>query len=216
MKKYPRTLHLPFSPEVHYDDKTQFDLSGILNCEVWITEKLDGGNACWHGNSIFARSHAVEAKHASFNYLKSQHQARIHLLNPDYQYFFENTYAIHSIEYTQMKDWYYALMIYDTKKGLWLSWRDFISECERIQVPVVPTLWRTIFTEEWQILDWIKKHHLGKPSMLGGEREGFVIRCALSFPNSEFQRRVLKYVRKGHVQSDEHWTRKWKPQKRIS
>lgn len=49
MKKYPRTYHLPFSPEVHSDDKL-CDISDVKHIidekiEVVISEKLDGG-AC--------------------------------------------------------------------------------------------------------------------------------------------------------------------------
>ena len=30
------------------------------------------------------------------------------------------------------------------------------------------------------------------------------------YPVSEFAHNVFKYVRKGHVKTDEHWTRNWK------
>jgi len=37
------------------------------------------------------------------------------------------------------------------------------------------------------------------------EHEGYVIRTADSFPYDEFGTHIAKYVRKNHVQTDEHW-----------
>ena len=65
MKKYPRTYHLSFSPEVHSDDKIinkQYE-SEILKSEVVITVKMDGGNCCIKPNQgVFARTHTQEIR----------------------------------------------------------------------------------------------------------------------------------------------------------
>ena len=50
-----------------------------------------------------------------------------------------------------------------------------------------------------------------QPSALGGEREGVVLRLARGFPGADFARNACKSVRVGHVQTDEHWTRNWRP-----
>ena len=50
-------------------------------------------------------------------------------------------------------------------------------------------------------------------SSLGGKREGIVIRNAARFDNEDFSKNVMKWVRKGHVQTDEHWTKNWKKAK---
>ena len=47
--------------------------------------------------------------------------------------------------------------------------------------------------------------------MLGGEREGVVLRLACGFPALEFPNNACKSVRPGHVQTEEHWTRNWRP-----
>ena len=41
-------------------------------------------------------------------------------------------------------------------------------------------------------------------------REGVVSRNVGEYLVSEFAHNVFKYVRKGHVKTDEHWTRNWK------
>ena len=42
-------------------------------------------------------------------------------------------------------------------------------------------------------------------SQLGGDREGYVVRLAGSFHYRAFRQSVAKYVRKNHVQTDDHW-----------
>ncbi|HAA11110.1 MAG TPA: 2'-5' RNA ligase, partial [Cytophagales bacterium] len=48
--------------------------------------------------------------------------------------------------------------------------------------------------------------HTGQPCSC----EGIVSRNAASFPVAEMAHQVFKYVRAGHVKTDEHWTRKWR------
>lgn len=54
--KYPRTFHLPWSEEIHNDDKTLTDLSCFEGEEVVITEKMDGENTTWYNDYTHARS----------------------------------------------------------------------------------------------------------------------------------------------------------------
>ena len=54
--KYPRTPHLSFSPGVGGDD-IKLDSNKIFaNCQVVVTEKLDGENTTFYPNYIHARS----------------------------------------------------------------------------------------------------------------------------------------------------------------
>lgn len=41
-------------------------------------------------------------------------------------------------------------------------------------------------------------------------REGVVTRNIGEYATADFAHNVFKYVRKGHVQTGEHWTRHWK------
>ena len=50
-------------------------------------------------------------------------------------------------------------------------------------------------------------------SVLGGIREGIVVRNASLFHNDDFSNNVMKWVRKGHVTTDVHWTRNWRKAK---
>ena len=77
-------------------------------------------------------------------------------------------------------------------------------------IPVVPILFEGLFRSVGEIQSLVSKAHT-EPSVLGGEREGIVIRLARAFPAEEFRYNVCKSVRVGHVQSDEHWSKNWKP-----
>ncbi len=48
--------------------------------------------------------------------------------------------------------------------------------------------------------------HTQKPATI----EGIVSRNTAAYPVDRFSENVFKYVRKGHVKTDEHWTRNWK------
>lgn len=215
MKKYPRTFHFQFSKEIHDDDKViqLHHLGNFLNDEIIVTEKLDGSNACLkYEEGVFARSHQMPTFEPWFDYLKSLYYSIRHLMNPDLWIFGENTYAIHSIEYTSMQDYFYVFNIYNTVKKEWLSWDEIVIESERLGLEVVPLVFKgriTTIAELSKLCDL----ELLKPSFLGGNREGFVTRVASAIPEDEFQNKVAKYVRRGHVQTDEHWKKNWKPQK---
>jgi hypothetical protein len=208
--KYKRTFHFPFSPEVHSDDKVQYDLSELINKEIVITEKADGGNTGFNKDNLFARTHAIPTDCPTFDYIKSVHYfPKRHLFNKDYMYFGENLYAIHSITYTALEDYLYIFNIQN--KEFMLSFDDMVKEAERLDFKTVPVVFRGIFKSEKELENFLNKE-IEKESFFGGEREGFVVRVAEEFKVNDFAKKVIKYVRKGHVQSDKHWKTNWKKQ----
>ena len=60
---------------------------------------------------------------------------------------------------------------------------------------MVPVLWRGIFDEKF-----LREYKIDTT-----KQEGFVIRLADSFKFEDFSTSIAKWVRKGHVQTDEHW-----------
>ncbi|RLA01627.1 MAG: 2'-5' RNA ligase, partial [Gammaproteobacteria bacterium] len=69
----------------------------------------------------------------------------------------------------------------------------------KFELTLVPELYRGIFDE-----DAIKSLWSQDP---WGTVEGYVVRLADSFHRDEFHQSIAKFVRKGHVQTDEHWLR---------
>lgn len=217
--KYPRTYHLSISPEVHGDDKTLSfeDEQTFLNRELIITEKMDGGNACLHNGKVYARTHSEEASHPSFSRLK---QLSINMFYTSifdfdrYMLFGENVQAIHSIEYSSLTSPFYLFAIFDRKEKIWLGWNHLVILASKLGLPVVPVLGRMTFKSIKEMEVYLSKE-IKLSSAYGPNREGFVLRDVNSFKEEDFSVNVCKFVRHGHVQSDEHWSKNWKQQENL-
>jgi hypothetical protein len=203
--KYGRTYHLPFSEGVTNDDKILRDWEGLLAQEIIITEKLDGENSCLKSTGAFARSHGMPTRNPwAKNMWTIWNRIKGDL--GDLEVFGENLYGIHSIEYDYLSYHFYVFAIRDGDR--WLSWEEVLLYAELLELPTIPVLEIGRFTTK-EIKDFIKQRmKLG--SVFGGSCEGFVLRNANEFLTSDFKCNVLKYVRKNHVQTNEHWTRNWK------
>jgi hypothetical protein len=94
--------------------------------------------------------------------------------------------------------------------GAFAAFAEVEAYARQHEIPLVPVLFRGRFRSVEEIRDFVARAHEA-PSMLGGEREGVVLRLEGGFPAAEFQDSVCKSVRFGHVQTDEHWTRNWRP-----
>jgi hypothetical protein len=206
--KFPRIPHLPFSPEIHTDDKTHALPRLFLNTEVIITEKLDGGNTCLHDGVVYARSTGQPARHGSFDYIKAQHAPRT-IGYPEFMFYGENMAGIHSIEYDRLSDFFYLIAIREGDH--WLSWDETQEHAAAFSFATVPPVAFTKFAT-LDKLEAFLADEIAKPSFFGTTREGFTIRLRRGFSSSEFGLSFAKYVRKNHVQTDdEHWSRNWQP-----
>ena len=202
--KYPRTYHFPFSPGTTSDDRIKQNWQAILTDELVVTEKLDGENTCLKSEGVYARSHAAPTINPwARNMWTIWEQSKNSI--GDLDIFGENLYATHSIKYTNLESYFYIFAIRDGDK--WLSWDDVVLYAHLLDLPTVPVLQRGFFTEN-DLKNLIDKT-LMQGSQLGGECEGIVCRQAKSFETDYFSENVLKYVRKNHVKTDEHWTRHW-------
>jgi len=204
-QKYGRTYHLPFSEGVTSDDKLMRDWHGILEEEIVITEKLDGENSCLKSTGAYARSHGSPTRNPWAKNMWTIWE-RIKGDLGTLEVFGENLYGIHSIEYEQLSYHFYVFAIRDGEE--WLSWNEVQFYAELLELPTVPVLERGRFTE--QQIKQVIANRMELGSVFGGDCEGFVFRNANKFVASDFKYNVLKYVRKNHVQTDEHWTRNWK------
>ena len=83
-----------------------------------------------------------------------------------------------------------------------------------LEVPHVPELWTGVIHTESQLKELVEKF-VNEPELYGPQREGVVIRLRNQFPGGDFSKYVCKWVRKDHVQTDEHWTKNWKKTKLI-
>ncbi len=210
--KYPRTYHFPFSPGTTSDDKVIWDYESLIGKELVITEKLDGENTCINQYGIFARSHAAPTQNPWASYLWEKWNILKNEIG-DLDIFGESLYAIHSIEYSRLEHYFFVFGI--RQEEHWFSWEELELYADLLNLPLVPVLHKGVFNNtkelESQILELASK-----PSSLTSTetglcpREGLVARVTNAFDTEVFSQSVMKWVRKGHVQTDEHWTKNWK------
>lgn len=189
---YPRTVHVPWSPGVGSDDVRGGDLDGLRGREVVVTEKMDGENTTLYRDGLHARS-LDSGHHPSRAWVKAL-QGRIGALIPDgTRVCGENLYARHSIAYEELESWFYGFSVWD---GEWcLGWDETVRVLRGLGIPVPRVLWRGVFDE--RALRGLK--------LDPARQEGYVVRTVEGFVREEFGRRLAKWVRPHHVQTDTHW-----------
>lgn len=196
--KYPKTPHLPWSPGLQNDDRLMPDTECFVGKQVVITEKMDGENTTMYNDAIHARS--LDGRHhPSRNWVKGLHGQIRHLIPDGFRICGENLYAKHSIGYDDLLTYFMVFSIweYDLCLG-WDETEDLAGDWGLVTVPV-------LYRGSWDSFC----HHCAdtwfqsEPPIR--QKEGYVVRLADSFGYNEFDKSVAKYVRKGHVQTDEHW-----------
>lgn len=188
-------MHLPFSPGMSNDDKLIRSMEGFEGREIVITEKMDGENTTLYGNGdIHARS-LDSRHHASRNWVKAFHSSIAHEIPEGIRICGENMYARHSIAYDQLDSYFLGFGAWDGDRCL--DWDTTRYLFNGIGIAMVPELWRGPFNLKVLVdlactLD-ITKH------------EGFVVRTVQEFSMREFTSKVAKWVRPGHVVTEDHW-----------
>ena len=207
--KYPKTPYWPWSPFIGRDDTVHKNPDRFVGEPVVVTEKLDGGNTLLHSGEVYGRSVSAPCEGKWMAMVKKHHAWKVR--EPDLYLYGEDIYGVHSISYDPVPEsrTFHAFALRGGD-GAFASFSKVETYAKQQGIPVVPVLFKGRFRSLAEIRAFLKRAH-GEASLLGGEREGVVLRLARGFPAAEFQNSVCKSVRPGHVQSDEHWTRNWVP-----
>lgn len=207
--KHPRTLHIPQSKGIQSDDKVHNDLSMFIGKQVVITEKDDGEcTSCYDDGYIHARS--IDGNSYEWqSLLKRMWSQRFFRLPSNYHLTLENLYAKHSIAYdlgNYAMNAFPIFVIWDENNNQ-LTWDKTEELSAELQLKMVPVLFQGMFDEK-VIKQLIHLVDSNRETM-----EGFVIKIDEPFHISEWSNKTGKYVREGHVQTDIHWRKHWKPNK---
>lgn len=222
--KYPHTPYLSFSPTIESIDETDksikliFDNNELYNKEWDFTLKMDGENATLYRDHIHARS-LDSRHHESRSYVKGLHSEIKHRIPEGWRICGENLYAVHSIKYDDLWDYFLVFSVWD-ENNMCLSVLDTLEFLEPLGLRMCPSMKFGISTLEkngkfglvnhrgpfYKILDvnLIQVNFLEEYP----NEEGFVIRNANSFHFDDFHKNVAKWVRPNHVQTDQHWMHK--------
>lgn len=217
MDKFPRTYHYPFSPGTTSDDKVAPDyFSSIRDGYKWMhTEKLDGENTCLKRFGVFARSHVAPTRNPWANNLK-QKWATIKNDLGDLEIFGENLYGIHSIEYTNLPQHFFVIRVKHLDK--FLSWEESKFYAYAFDFPMVPILENNVDIRhegyfQRRIEELVKQNSnfdsIDAVTKQPCSMEGLVTVNVDEFDESQFNVNAFKWVRKGHVKTDEHWSKNW-------
>lgn len=195
--KYPRTPHLPWSPGKTKDDRTV--APSVLHRwrNVVVTEKVDGECTTLYRDGLHARS--VDGRsYPHQDWIRNLHAQICHDIPPGFRICGENLYAKHSIAYYDLPSFFLVFNVWDG--DLCLGWDETLDWCQLLGLEPVTMIYRGEFGRN--ILD---EEFCRYRSSLGRGVEGYVVRETTRFFRSEFSQKVAKYVRKDHVQTDEHW-----------
>jgi hypothetical protein len=149
--------------------------------------------------------------------VRKHHGWKTNAATPGFAYYGEDIFGIHSIEYEAVReeDTFRLFAVRQINNAdYWCSWSTVEDAAKELDVPLVPVLFRGVFYSMEDVTAFFKEE-LGKPSGIGGEREGFVMRHEMGFHNDDFNSSICKYVRPNHVQTDQHWRRNWQSCKLI-
>jgi len=199
LMKYPRTMHLPWSPGATEDDVRLIDVTNFVGKEVVVTEKMDGENTTMYSDHIHARS-LDSAHHPSRTWVKSLHAGVSMDIPKGWRVCGENLFARHSIGYDSLPSYFMVFSIWNTDNEA-LSWDETLEWCELLGLVPVPVLFRGTWDER-------AIRNLYNPSEDAGRMEGYVVRLAGGIPYKAFGESLAKFVRRDHVQTDEHWMTK--------
>jgi len=199
--KYPRTFHLPWSPGRSDDDKVhtaEAVETMFAGKQVVVTEKVDGENTTVYSDGT-CHARSMDSKHhESRTWVKALAAKVAQDIPKGWRVCGENVYARHSIGYETLPGYFLVFGIYD-ENNVCLSWDETVEWAEAMGLPTVPVLYRGEWNGE-MLQAWTSV-----PSAFGTEGEGYVVRTAESFDFEAFGEHVAKFVRKGHVQTGDHW-----------
>ena len=215
--KYPSTKHWPWSAKVHRGDTISTCPESFVGVPVVVTEKIDGGNTCLFNGEVYARSVAAPCREGWMGMVRKHHGWKTNAATPGFAYYGEDIFGIHSIEYEAVReeDTFRLFAVRQINDAdYWCSWSTVEDMAKKLDVPLVPVLFRGVFHSMEDVTSFFKEE-LGKPSGIGGEREGFVMRHEMGFHHDDFNSSICKYVRPNHVQTDQHWRRNWQPCKLV-
>lgn len=192
--KYPRTMHLPWSEGVTNDDKRTSSVEVYEDMEVVVTLKMDGENTTLYRDGLHARS-LDSGHHPSRSWVKGFHAGIASQIEPGIRICGENMYAEHSIAYDDLESYFLGFGVWN--RDLCLSWKVTLQWFKHLGIAPVPVLYEGPFDEAKIRALWT--------SELAAKHEGYVIRPWVPISLEKFPEVVMKYVRKDHIQTDEHW-----------
>lgn len=201
--KYPKTPHLPWSPGTQSDDRKLKSVDHFEGKQVYITEKLDGENTTFYRDYVHARS-IDSPTNFTRSWAQQFHSSIAHNIPEGFRICAENVWAEHSIRYENLQSYIYPFAVYDDNNYC-LSYSDMITFLRTQVYKDLPNKWQQPLHPKLMYRDVFDANAIEPIEIDISTTEGYVLRTMDGFKYEDFDKHVAKYVRKGHVQTDEHW-----------
>lgn len=199
MVKFGRIPHAPWSDGRSRDDLILSDTRHFLGKEVVITKKIDGENTTLTREKAYARSLDSNMRHPSRTYIQHVWSCVRFDIPNGWRIVGENMFARHSIGYSELPSYFIMFAIFN-EHDICLSWDETQEWSELLGLEIVDEIWRGIYDR-----GVAKMAHMCSAGYGASEGEGVVIRTTSSFHMNMQHLRTMKYVRKDHVQTSDHW-----------
>jgi hypothetical protein len=211
--RFPHTPHVAWLGQGRpRDDKelAPHEVSELLASEVVVEEKVDGANVGFSvGDDGVLRGQNrgsyldLDAPQGQWKPLKrwlsTRRHALVDTLGANLMLFGEWCYAVHSVRYTRLPDWFLAFDVYDRSTGEFWSVDRRNELAATLDIVTVPELSRGRHSVE------SLKKLLGNSQVTDGPAEGLYVRREA---NSLLKARA-KLVRAEFVQAiEEHWSKR--------
>lgn len=212
--KFPRTKHIVNLGAMARDDllMDKKDIDTMLSSEIIVEEKIDGANLGFRldpsTNKIVAqnRSHYVcSSSHPQFKkldgWIESNKSGLMKILSGGNNIIYgEWLFSKHSINYTNLPDYFIMFDLYDIGSNTFYS-RDWVEKkIEETGINLVPLIFKGKTT-----IDKLKTLAQSKSQFYDGVVEGVYVRSCDKKTNKLKLR--AKIVRADFISGDEHWTK---------
>jgi hypothetical protein len=198
--KHPRIFHLPWSQGLGNDDRFIPNLETLKKERVVVLDKLDGENCTFYRDGFHFRSlDSNTARHNSQAWAARYWAEMAHNIPEGVRVCGEYLYAKHSIHYHKLPGYFLV-------HSIWFGEFSWAWDLTKIKARewgflTVPQLYAGDFSEVG-----LKKFQTTENSF-GDEREGYVVRVYSGINLKNYKYSVAKWVRAGHVQTDQHWSK---------
>ena len=211
--RFPHTPHLAWLGAGKPREDKVLDVAeaaALLAGDVVVEEKVDGANLGFSVDERGALRAQNRGKYLDLTALTGQwrplrqwlgarHRSLAERLSPHIMLFGEWCYAVHSLRYSRLPDWFVGFDVYDRSTGVFWSVELRNALARELGVAVVPELGRGRFT--LSALEAL----LGRSSLTEGPAEGLYVRRE----GGGRLRSRAKLVRPEFVQGiDEHWSKR--------
>lgn len=185
IKSIKKIQSLPKKYEISVKDNHNYFANGILK-----------HNCTMYNDHIHARS--LESKdHPSRHFVKGIWSSVKHRIPEGWRICGENLFAKHSIHYQDLDSYFQVFSVWN-EKNVCLDWFNTGVFCRSLGLKTVPMIWTGKY-DKHDICDFFTTYRNNR------DIEGYVIRLSDEFHYDDFDKSVAKFVRKNHVQTDEHW-----------